>query len=297
MDNRMLVGADFLRNASIILDMGSSTWYFREDTHTTYEFLDDPTVASFHVELREDEGSGLDEEQRGSLLKLLSNYSTTFARRGAPTPSAEHCIVVKETQKPIAVTPNRHADPKKKILLPLYLQLVPHFSENSKRQLETEADELLKRVRSIEHPRIKIKSCDKPEEIDGKTTQSLSRQPRGIDGKVSRFGNDPVHRRRRNPPDDSEEEKRKAQEVWSWSLPEGGCKNQRGRVVTPGLFTAPIIVRNVVVARQHQQVVMGHAQVVYLPSSPFIIIKKSRTKETELVRYLGIKSVRLQEAL
>ncbi|KAJ8977142.1 hypothetical protein NQ317_016808 [Molorchus minor] len=112
-DNRTLLGADFLRNSSIILDMGLSVWYFKDAPQITYEFLDDvinpaceqSMVTSYNVELREDEATCLDNVQRKSLTELLSSFSTTFALGGVPTPYAEHSIIIKEGQTPIAVPP------------------------------------------------------------------------------------------------------------------------------------------------------------------------------------------------
>lgn len=119
-DNRTLLGADFLRNANIVLNMGLNRWYFQDNPHHTYEFLeevkDHSAINSYSIELRKDEAIGLDVEQRNSLLNLLTNFSGTFASGGAPTSYAEHCIIVNDNQSPIAVPPYRLAEPKKEIL-------------------------------------------------------------------------------------------------------------------------------------------------------------------------------------
>lgn len=119
-DNRTLLGADFLRNANVVLNMGNNVWCFQDHPHSVYDFLPEikrpSAIDSYSIELREDEATCLNIEQQNALLNVLTNFSGTFASGGAPTSYAEHCIVIKDGQSPIAVPPYRLAEPKKEIL-------------------------------------------------------------------------------------------------------------------------------------------------------------------------------------
>lgn len=121
LDNRTLLGTDFLTTAEIVIDLGKQEWFFRDLPDQVHRFLEDirrlPSDMSFNgIELRQNEASDLDPDQRKQLSDLLQTNYDTFALGGAPTPYAEHCIVVPDGQRPIAAPPYRLPGLKKQLL-------------------------------------------------------------------------------------------------------------------------------------------------------------------------------------
>lgn len=120
-DNHTLLGADFLREAGIVLDLGQHKWHFQDSPNNPMVFAGkpprDPGPTCFDsLELRSDEATILDQQQRKQLGDLLCTNEETFALGGAPTTQAEHCIIVPENQRPIASPPYRLSPSKKDLL-------------------------------------------------------------------------------------------------------------------------------------------------------------------------------------
>ncbi|KAF5276215.1 hypothetical protein FQR65_LT04020 [Abscondita terminalis] len=87
-NNRTLLGADFLMAASIILDLDGNLWFFKDEPNNVHSFLSesyDSELCINSAELRDDEATLLNDVQREQLLELISQQTATFALGGEPT--------------------------------------------------------------------------------------------------------------------------------------------------------------------------------------------------------------------
>lgn len=122
-NGRTLLGADFIRNAGIILDLSQNSWCFSDDPGKRYGFLAEEASNSICVNvvhksdlsLGPAEGDILNTSERGRINSLLNEFADIFSERLEATPYAEHAIKLTE-ETPIAVPPYRLSPTKKKIL-------------------------------------------------------------------------------------------------------------------------------------------------------------------------------------
>ncbi|KAF2902186.1 hypothetical protein ILUMI_04000 [Ignelater luminosus] len=125
--NKTLLGVDFITEANIIMDIPRWRWFFAERPEEHYEFHAEPgtptTVAidaADVVTLRAEEGFHLNHKERNQLSELLEQHADIFGRIVEATPFAEHTIKVTD-DSPIAFPPyrlssSRKAAPKLKYL-------------------------------------------------------------------------------------------------------------------------------------------------------------------------------------
>ena len=105
-EGRTLLGVDFIEAANIITDVKAKRWSFAVDKSESYRFVmencttridaisesDDIKNRNDDVDIRSDEGSSLNIEQKDEFAKLLSDYEECFASKGNPCTMIEHSI-------------------------------------------------------------------------------------------------------------------------------------------------------------------------------------------------------------
>lgn len=123
--NRTLLGANFLENAGVVLNLRDRTWFFNDNPKKCFQFVENSVVQSCDVKetanpaspylLRPDEGEHLTDDQCRKLNTLISHYETCFRPGGEPTPYIEHRIDTGDAP-PVASTPYRLSPARKEIL-------------------------------------------------------------------------------------------------------------------------------------------------------------------------------------
>lgn len=122
-NSRTLLGADFIKAANIVIDIPNNSWFYGDNPHKPYHFVDDfnnhnlsvNSVSMHNIKLRDDEGSYLSVQEKENLNELLEDNIDVFSPSGEVTPFAEHGIILTDPT-PIAVPPYRLPESKKAIL-------------------------------------------------------------------------------------------------------------------------------------------------------------------------------------
>jgi hypothetical protein len=123
-DNDTLLGVDFVEDAKIIIDVPNKKWQFSDDLEKAYDLKFENSFKEkiernlkvFSVEpLRNNEGTTLSQEEKGTLNRLLSEYDEIFGPSQVPTPFAEHKIDTGRSA-PIAMPAYQMTKQRKEIL-------------------------------------------------------------------------------------------------------------------------------------------------------------------------------------
>ena len=137
--NQTLLGADFLKQSGVVLNLRNRTWFYDDDPSKCFHFYENAEVQtcdkeeSIHTNpcilntekdtadevnpylLREDEGKCLTSQQRKQVNSLLKEYEECFRSGGETSPYTEHRINTGNST-PVAVPPYRMTPAKKEIL-------------------------------------------------------------------------------------------------------------------------------------------------------------------------------------
>lgn len=125
-NSKTLLGADFIMEAQLILNLPGNQWSFSDDPNTCYALHGEPAVSSaaepltinsadMSLSLRNSEAPQASNTERAALETLIQQHGEIFRRSNEPTPFAEHRIPLTD-DTPISVPPYRLAPAKKEIL-------------------------------------------------------------------------------------------------------------------------------------------------------------------------------------
>lgn len=125
-NSRTLLGVDFIKAAGIVLDVSENQWYFKVAAAKKYSFANEADLnARFNtavssvqfkaLQVREDEGRSLTQDQKNSFNELLIKNQDIFETSREPTPYAEHAIKLLD-DTPISVPPYRMSEKKMEVL-------------------------------------------------------------------------------------------------------------------------------------------------------------------------------------
>lgn len=125
MNNKTLLGVDFLEKAGIVINLSRQTWHFADEPSQLYAYVSEEAPEPVQIctippsadalDLRGEEGENLTAEQRLAFNALLKANEDVFRPGGEPTEFGEH-VIETGNHRPISVPPYRMPPAKKEFL-------------------------------------------------------------------------------------------------------------------------------------------------------------------------------------